>query len=154
MADNLTTQSATPATIPDSTVIATDDAGAGGHVQLVKLASPAGGSAAAWGDATDGLPVELTNTSVATTTAKGTTAFTDPACDTSADLILAANANRKSAIIQNVGTVDCFVGPSGVTTSTGLSLPAGASLVDDASTSAWYGITASGTADLRVCEVA
>lgn len=37
MADNLTTQSATPATVPASTVIATDDVG-GVHYQLVKLA--------------------------------------------------------------------------------------------------------------------
>jgi hypothetical protein len=37
VADNLTTQSATPATVPASTVIATDDVG-GVHYQLVKLA--------------------------------------------------------------------------------------------------------------------
>src|ERR1043165_4584308 len=47
MADTLTTQSATPATIPASTVIATDDAGAGGHVQIVKLAISTDGSATA-----------------------------------------------------------------------------------------------------------
>lgn len=61
MADNVTTQSATLATIPSGTEIATDDAGAGGHVQFVKLANPADGSATAWGDSSDGLPVELTN---------------------------------------------------------------------------------------------
>lgn len=85
--------------------------------------------------------------------ASGTTAFTDPSCDTSADLLLAANADRKVAIIQNAGTVDCYIGPSGVTTSSGLKLVAGASFVDDSSVSAWYGVTAASTADVRVCEV-
>ena len=45
MADTLTTQSATLATIPAATVIATDDAGAGGQVQIVKLALSTDGSA-------------------------------------------------------------------------------------------------------------
>jgi hypothetical protein len=60
MADNLTTQSATPATIPASSVIATDDAGAGGHVQVVKLAISTNGSATPLtADNTDGLLVNL-----------------------------------------------------------------------------------------------
>lgn len=84
---------------------------------------------------------------------RGVTAFTDPAPTTSASVVLAANSSRVTAMIQNVGTVDVYLGPSGVTTSTGLLLEAGATLTDDLSTSAWYGITASGTADLRVCEV-
>lgn len=45
MSDTLTTQSATPATVPANTVIATDDAGAAGHVQIVKLAVSADGDA-------------------------------------------------------------------------------------------------------------
>lgn len=84
----------------------------------------------------------------------GTTAFSDPTCDTTADLVLAANAERKSATIQNAGTVTVYLGPSGVSTTSGLVLEPGAVMVDNRSTSAWYGITASGTADLRVCEVA
>jgi hypothetical protein len=60
MADNLTTQSATPATIPASTVIATDDAGAAGHVQVVKLAVSTDGSAIPLtANNTDGLLVNL-----------------------------------------------------------------------------------------------
>ncbi|NIO43427.1 MAG: hypothetical protein GTO41_26695, partial [Burkholderiales bacterium] len=60
MADNLTTQTTTLATIPGSSVIATDDAGAGGHVQLVKLAISTDGSATALtADNTDGLLVNL-----------------------------------------------------------------------------------------------
>ena len=122
MANDVTFQSATPATAPSGTIVETYDTGSG-HRQLVALG------------------------------ASGTTAFTDPTCDTTADLILAANTLRKAAIIQNAGAVDVYLGPSGVTTSSGLLLAAGASLVDSASTSAWYGITSSGTADLRVCEV-
>lgn len=38
MADGVTTQTSTLATIPDATKIATDDAGAVGHIQLVRLA--------------------------------------------------------------------------------------------------------------------
>jgi hypothetical protein len=122
MANNLTTQSTTLATIPDASEIETYDTG-DGHRQVVAVG------------------------------ASGSTAFTDPAPGTSATLVLAANADRKVAVIQNAGTVDCYIGPSGVTTSTGLELVAGAAFVDDASVSAWYGITASGTADVRVCEV-
>lgn len=60
MADNLTTQSTTLSTVSDGTVIATDDAGAGGHVQKIKLAASADGSAAAIpADATAGLKVDL-----------------------------------------------------------------------------------------------
>lgn len=60
MADGVTTQATTLATIPDATKIATDDAGAAGHVQLVKLALSANGSATALtADNTDGLLVNL-----------------------------------------------------------------------------------------------
>ena len=60
MADTLTTQSSTPATIPENSIIATDDAGAGGHVQVVKLAVSTNGSATPLtADNTDGLLVNL-----------------------------------------------------------------------------------------------
>lgn len=45
MADTVTFQSATPATPPDATIIATDDAGIAGQVQIIKLAISADGSA-------------------------------------------------------------------------------------------------------------
>lgn len=69
MADGLTTQSGTLATIPTSTVIATDDAGAAGHVQVVKLAVSTDGSATPLtADNTDGLLVKVTNpTAIAST---------------------------------------------------------------------------------------
>jgi hypothetical protein len=60
MADNLTTQSATPATVPSSSVIATDDV-AGVHFQRVKLVDgTADSSVAIAGDATNGLDVDVT----------------------------------------------------------------------------------------------
>ena len=58
MADNLTT-TATVSTVPVATVIATDDAGAGGHVQRVKLSLSADGSAAPITADADGLLVNL-----------------------------------------------------------------------------------------------
>ena len=60
MADTLTTQTADLATIPDASVIATDDAGAAGHVQIVKLAIATDGSATPLtADNTDGILVNL-----------------------------------------------------------------------------------------------
>ena len=58
MADTLTTQAATLATIPASSVIATDDAGAAGHVQVVKLALSADGSATPISADANGLEVQ------------------------------------------------------------------------------------------------
>lgn len=58
MADTLTTQSATPATVPDGTVIATDDAGAAGQVQIVKLALSTDGSATPIAADANGLEVQ------------------------------------------------------------------------------------------------
>jgi len=57
MADTLTTTT-TVSTVPSGTVIATDDAGAGGHVQIVKLALSADGSAAAVSADANGLYVQ------------------------------------------------------------------------------------------------
>ena len=55
MADNRTTQTTALATIPDATVIATDDCGAGGHTQVVKLAVGTGGDATLLSPATSTL---------------------------------------------------------------------------------------------------
>jgi hypothetical protein len=86
---------------------------------------------------------------------RGSKTFTTAAPTTSAASVLAANSSRVVAIVQNVGSVDVYVGKDGtVTTSNGLLLSAGSTLVDDASTDAWYGITGSGTAALRIVEVA
>lgn len=60
MADGITSTTTSPAGLPNATKIATDDAGAPGHVQIVKLAIATDGSATLLpGDATDGLLVNL-----------------------------------------------------------------------------------------------
>lgn len=64
MADNLTTQTSSLATIPTSTVIGTDEVSIGGvaqHVQRVKLVDGTnGGTDLIGGDATNGLDVDVT----------------------------------------------------------------------------------------------
>lgn len=59
MADGVSFQTTTAATPPDATKIATDDAGASGHVQIVKLALSADGSATPITADADGLKVNL-----------------------------------------------------------------------------------------------
>lgn len=69
-----------------------------------------------------------------------------------ATLIAAANVNRRSLLIRNVGSVDVYLGPSGVTTSNGQKLAAGETLEDSATVAAWYGIVATGTCEVRTTE--
>lgn len=65
-----------------------------------------------------------------------------------------AAANRRSIVIQNRGNNPIFVGPSGVTTASGIEIPKGGSYEAEAGpTVAFYGITATGTADIRVLEL-
>lgn len=124
MADNVTTQTATLATIPTATEIETYDT-ADGHRQIV---------------ATGGA---------------GSKTFSDPAPTTTASEIVAANVSRLSVTIQNVGSVDVYLGKnSSVTASNGLLLSVDGELTDTTSTDAWWAIASSGTADLRICEVA
>lgn len=81
MADNVTFQTTAPATPPDATKIATDDAGANGHVQIVKLAISADGSATVIpADATNGIDVDVTRVS-------GTVTVQDSAAEASLALI-------------------------------------------------------------------
>lgn len=71
MADNLTTQSGTPATVPSATTIATDDI-AGVHYQRVKLVDGTlDGTGAIGGDATNGLDVDVTRVQGTVTVADG-----------------------------------------------------------------------------------
>lgn len=69
MADNATTQSATLATVPSGTIIATDQIpGTLEHVQLIKLVDGTADSTARIpGDATNGLLVNVSNASLAVT---------------------------------------------------------------------------------------
>jgi hypothetical protein len=86
---------------------------------------------------------------------KGTKTVTAIAPTGAADPVLAANTSRISALIQNVGSVNVYLGKDNtVTSSTGILLIAGASMEDTESTDAWWAIVASGTGDLRVIETA
>jgi hypothetical protein len=85
----------------------------------------------------------------------GSKTLADPAPDTTATELKAANANRKVIVLYNAGSPTVYLGKDNtVTSSTGLPLVEGASLTDEYSTDAWWGITASGTGDIRVIEVA
>ena len=68
-------------------------------------------------------------------------------------LVLAANPSRVSALFTNNGAVPVFLGQIGVTLTTGIPLQPGNSFADNASSSAWYGITAGGSGELVICEV-
>lgn len=63
--------------------------------------------------------------------------------------------NRKSLIVQNLGNKEIYIGDSGVTSSNGVKISAGANaeLKFDSSV-ALYARTASGTADVRILEAA
>jgi hypothetical protein len=69
--------------------------------------------------------------------------------------LLDANSSRVGLLIQNAGTVRCHIGDAAVDT-TYPYLEPGDVLTDNApgiSLDDWYGIAASGTADLRITEV-
>lgn len=73
------------------------------------------------------------------------------ACTTTATSILAANYERKGLVIQATdGTV--YLGGASVTTSTGFPLATGQSFSSSAFLGAVYGITASGTVNVRYWE--
>ena len=93
---------------------------------------------------------------VETTTAKGIAGIPiSVSVGTTATLLFAANTARKVAYIVNNSAQVVYVGGNvAVSTSGGIPLAANAILVDADSISAWYAIVVSGTADVRVMEVA
>jgi hypothetical protein len=71
-------------------------------------------------------------------------------------LLVAANPNRKTLVIQNQGSVTVFLGDANVGTTgadTGFALFAGTAFVDNASTTAWYAVPASSNANINLLEV-
>ena len=66
------------------------------------------------------------------------------AMSATATSVKAANANRKTLTIKNVGAKDVYLGGSGVTTTNGFKLAAGEGLSDIRSTTDIYGVCASG----------
>ena len=145
------------AAIADMAVVAGDAAGnaivvTSGYVQSVLGA----GSAAIGSVSVTSLPALVAGTATigVVRQAQGNKAITTVAIGTTAAVVLAPNAARKSCLICNTGAATVYLGPnSSVTTTTGVPLASGDRLPDDASLDAWYGITASGSAALIVVEV-
>lgn len=67
---------------------------------------------------------------------------------TAATIILPANSLRQSATLQNLGTVDVWIGPAGVVAGSAVKLAPGAFMTLDKTTAAIYGITSAGNADI------
>jgi len=99
------------------------------------------------GDTTNGMWTNIKasiDLPVHTTTSSTITADQVTVDDTGGGiLIIAANANRKSVIIRNLGADDMYVGPTAtLTTATGMLVKMDESIVLDRTTAAIYGITA------------
>jgi len=103
------------------------------------------------GDTTSGMWVNVksavspTGTAGVTTATSSTITTGQVTVDTTVGgiVIKASNASRRSIIIRNQGTVDMYIGPSGVTSTSGLLIKAGESITLDRNTAAIYGIVAS-----------
>lgn len=72
---------------------------------------------------------------------------------TTATAILAGRSARESLLVQNLGSVDVYVGGSTVTTATGIKVAANESLSFDEFVGTLYGIVAAGACDVRFFEV-
>lgn len=71
-----------------------------------------------------------------------------------ATLIVSANPSRTSLTLRNAGSVTVYLGRDATVTATsGYPLEAGEIMEDTDSIDAYYGITASGTGDIRSIEV-
>ena len=106
------------------------------------------------GDGTFALKVDGV---ISTTSTKGSkTRFAGTQPSTTAQEIFAANPDRIEAVFYNNGSQTVFLGKDNTVTSTAffIAVPAGGSFVDEGSNDAWWGITASGTADMQGYEVA
>lgn len=132
-------------TAGSGTSIATDDC-SGRHVQLVKLAYGEGGNATHVDAGADGLKVVA---------AKGTVAHTKVAPTSTSGTLLASNSGRISCAFTNYGSVTVFIsGDGGAATADDWPLRPGDTWTDEVSTGGWTAITAAGTGDVRVVEVA
>lgn len=69
--------------------------------------------------------------------------------------LLAANANRKEAILKNNAANTIYLGKDAtVTAANGFALAAGETMEDDRSTDAWWGITVTGAGEVHIIEIA
>lgn len=175
MADNITLNAMT-----GGSVVATDDSGATGHVQIIKLAISADGSATVIpADATYGLDVDVTRLpalptgsnviggvtqsggwTVTANAGTGTLAViergatigsTSASVTTTSGQIVASSATRRSVTITNLGSDNIWIGASGVTDNQGIRLiPGQAVTIDKAPTAAIHAKAAAGTQTVAV----
>lgn len=85
---------------------------------------------------------------------KGTKTFSRVVLSTAPSQIVAANANRRVVMLYNIGDSDAYLGKDSSVSILSFFFPAGSAIQDDSSTDAWWGITETGSADIRVIEVA
>lgn len=148
MADNVTLNS-----MSGGAVVATDDTGTS-HVQIVKLAISADGSATFIpADATYGIDVDVTR--VAGTVAvieRGTTIdSTSASVTTTSGQIVASSATRRTIVLTNLGSDYVWIGKSGVTDNQGIRLAPGQALtIDRSPTAAVHAKAASGTQTVAI----
>jgi hypothetical protein len=175
MADNITLNAMT-----GGSVVATDDTGGTGHVQIIKLAISADGSVTFIpADATYGLDVDVTRLpalaagsnviggvtqsgswTVTANAGTGTMAVIErgatvghstASVTTSAASILASSSTRRTATFQNLGTDFVWLGASGITANNGLRLAPGQTAVIDRSPNAQvFAIASSGTQTVSI----
>ena len=137
MADNVTLNS-----MSGGAVVATDDAGAGGQVQIVKLAYSADGDRTHIPAAAAGLSVIERGATIGHATASVTT---------SAAQIVASSTTRRTITVQNLGTDYVWLGATGITANNGLRLAPGQTAVIDRSPNAQiFAIASSGTQTVSI----
>jgi hypothetical protein len=175
MADNITLNAMT-----GGSVVATDDSGATGHVQIIKLAISADGSATVIpADATYGLDVDVTRlpalaagsnvigavtqsgswtvtanagTGTLAVIERGTAiASTSASVTTTSGQIVASSATRRTIVLTNLGTDYVWIGASGVTDNQGIRLAPGQALtIDRSPTAAVHAKAATGTQTVAI----
>lgn len=175
MADNITLNAMT-----GGSVVATDDTGGTGHVQIIKLAISADGSATIIpADATYGLDVDVTRLpalaagsnviggvtqsgswTVTANAGTGTMAViergsvigsTSASVTTTSGQIVASSATRRTIVLTNLGTDYVWIGASGVTDNQGIRLAPGQALtIDRSPTAAVHAKAATGTQTVAI----
>ena len=74
---------------------------------------------------------------------------------TTSALLIASLAGRKKLMIQNLGTKEIFIGPSGVTTSSGVRIAGGAGYEIEAGPDlVWHAVASVGSQNVRVLQLA
>ena len=74
---------------------------------------------------------------------------------TTSALLIASLAGRKKLMIQNIGTKEIYIGPSGVTTSSGVRIAGGAGYEIEAGPDlVWHAVASVGSQDVRVLQLA